>query len=505
MGRVINLELNLQSLLTFAENALNEGDTLSCALNLNEAMNYATSREEKRAVYAVFIKCFNLTNNVRSVMDVIAKDVAESADEDYFRLDLGLKRRAYFDEEEEPPDYAQVTAFGKIRNLICERRYDVAMELLSKTAINYECMEEVVEALLRAVECDQKLNLDKYMMPLIGIMASSPNRVDMLRLLLEGGKHTHALMVDSADFLLDEEDSNVLCMMGMAFYENNELETAEKFFLKALEDDPIDEDALYYMSAIGKQLDIKEHEKYWDRYKQVYGITDAPTGIIEEFWESEDNEFLVPYLSLPTVFARRKAKELSKKAKSGEWDKAFEREFSEYACVAPEHMTYKVINDIGKLHNKPEAKALYKKLLMASRVPCSIKERMLEALIEYGYEGDICLLLDKKIIFARLTKLHRRVQKNWQMIYNVVLRNLLFIEPYVPIRCSTLSAVIKKLDTMIVLDEEDFHFAYAIAIVNYINKLHINIELLDVLRALSIDGAAVDKGISKYGIDGIVV
>ncbi len=505
MGRVINLELNLQTLLVFAEKALDDGDTLTCALNLNEAMQYASTREEKRAVYAVYIKCFNLTSNIRSVMDVVAKDVTESVEEDYFRMDFDLKRRAFFEDEEEPPTYEQVKAFSRVKNLIFERRYDEAMELLTKTEMNYGCMEDVVEVLINAIDCDTKLNLDKYIMPLIGIMAGAPNRIDMLRLLLDGGKHTHNIMVDSADYLLDEEDSNALCLMGMAYYESNEPETAEKFFLKALELDPIDEDALYYMYAIGKHLDIKENEKYWDRYKEVYGITDPPVNLIEEFLDSDERDYLVPYLTLPLAFAKKKAEALSQIAAYGDVDEEFKREFSDFASLAPEHLIFSVMKKIGDLSHKPNAQLLYVKLLASGRVSGAIKERMLNALVDSGYEGDLCILLEKRVIFTRFAKLHRRVEKGWQLIYNLILRTLPFVDAYVPIRCSVLSAVIKKLDTVVNLDEDDIPFAFALAVVNYLNKLRININMWEILRAINIDGMAVDRGMAKHGLASILI
>lgn len=509
MGQIIDLNLSFRNLINFAEKALKKGDTLGCALNLNEALELAEAREEKQQVYSLFIKCFRSTSNVRSVMDVVAKDVENRVNDDYYRMDFDLRRHTPDEEffESEEPDYDVVRTYNEIKNFINERKYDDAIALLSDAKPNYECMDAVVDALNDAVDCDKRLNLDKYLIPLIGIMANSPCQIDMLQLLLEGGKATHNIMVDSAEFLLSEEDdSNTLCLMGIAYFQSNELETAEKFFLKALDNDPIDEDALYYMSVISNLLGgEKRNGKYWDRYKAVYKITEPPINLLEEFFFSEDKTFLVPYQTLPISFIEKVAKRLLLEASTEDISDEYAAKLTEFAKLSPDKPFLTLIKFFGRTGTKPRLQKLYVDLLKSSRVPAFVKERLVGILAEDGYEGDLLILTDKRVVFTRFAKLHRRVSKAWSLIYKLLLRSMPFSDVYIPVRCGVLSQVIKKLDGMIALEEDDMGFALALALVNYLRRLRVNIDILSLIKAMNIDADLVDKGLTKFGLDTIYV
>lgn len=506
MGRIIDFDLNFEKLLDFAEKSLVKGDTLSCALNLNEALTRAESREDRRKVYELFIKCFSVTDNARaSVTDVIAKDVSEREDDEYYRMDFDLRKRGD-DYVEEEADYEQLKEFNEVKNLINERRYDEALSRITPAMTSLDYMESVVGALIDAVGCDKRLNLDKYIIPLIGIMTTAPCQIEMLQLLLEGGKTTHKLMVDSADYLLDDDDSNSLCFMGMAYFQSNEPETAERFFLKVLDIDPIDEDALYYMSVIGVLLEREDRgAKYWNRFKEVYKITEPPVDLLEEFFRSDDITFLVPYQTLPVTFLERVSEQLIMDAPNGDIDDAYAVRVMDYAKLAPAPAVVSLIKSLGKTADKPKLQNTYVKLLSSSRVSLRIKRAIVDVLVADGYEGDACLLTDARVVYIRFAKLHRRVQKNWTIIYKALLRNIPFSETYIPLRCSVLSAVIKKLDGLIAPSEEDLSFALAIALVNYLRRLRVNIDVMNIVKELEIDADAVDAGLSKFGLDNIFI
>lgn len=509
MGGVINFELNLDSLLNFAEKSLEEGDTLTCALNLNEAMSLAFTREEKKRVYALYIKCFRMTANVRSSLDVIALDTINRTESDYYRMDFSIKKGLIFesddDMEEESPDYETARTYNEIRNLIAERKYDEAFALLSTVEFEPEYMESVVDALDEAVSLDKRLNLDKYLMPLMAIMASSPNQIPMLQVMLDGGKATHRVMVDSDEVLLEEEDSNILCLMGMAFFRSNEPEVAAKFFLKALEYDPIDEDALYYMTVIGKILQISEYGKYWVRYKQVYKITEPPVRLLEEFFDSEAKNFLVPYLSLPFEFAAEKARAILERfPEDGNVDDDLARDIKDYAKVSHEGPIMALLAVLDKYGKNPSVQNILVDLLRSGRVDDVAKERMLETLVNGGYEGDLCMVNENRVVFMRLAKLHRRVGKNWAFVYRYVLAHLPTVKPYIPINCSLLSSVIKRLDTELTLkNDDDLIFGVAIAMVNYLKKLRMNVDILSITRALNFNTDILGEGMKKFGLDTI--
>ncbi len=508
MGQVIELVLSYDNLIKFAEAALEKGDTLTCVLNLNEALTKADGREQLRQVYQLFVECFRMTSGITAVAQAIMKEIECRVDDEYYRFDFGPKRKSYIpDPDDEEPDYETIRVCNDVKNKIIERKYEEAMLLLTAVQPTSELCEDIIDALNDAVDIDKGINIDDYLLHVLALMTASSSKVEILRLMLRGGRVTHRMMVESADFLLDEDDNNALCLIGMAFFENNEMQIAKRFFKKTLSIDPIDEDALYYMTVI-KILTKDETDKtdYWGRYKQVYKITEPPIRTMEEFFKSDHVNLLVPYRVFPGKFVSEKLTVLAHAASCKEdITPDYAADLIEFCKSSAEHASSFIIDILGKTDGKPVLTETYKTLLSSARVSDVLKEKIMTVLMEGGYEGTLFILTEDRAVAMRVTKIHKRVHKVWNIIYKMVIKNSPFCEEYLPIRCGDLAYVIKKLDGMIQPDEEDFNFCLAMLVINYIKRLKINIDYLSALKAWKIDPADFDRGLKKFAFNDMFI
>lgn len=507
MGRIVDLEINFDSLLRFAESAYDRGDLVAAVLNLNEAKKIATERDQFIALYNLYVKCFRNTGNSRPIIDAVGKEISYSHEEDFYRFDFS-RRDGDIAEEDEDISYEDIKKYNTVRNLIYERRYEEAMNIIVELPSDMVYVQSVIDALIQAVECDKKLNLDKFVVPLLGLIAGAPNQAEMVGLMLDGGRATHNIMVDSADYLLEEEDTNVLCMMGMAYFKGNEPRVAKRFFEKTIIGDPLDQDALYYLTAIAVLLKDEEgRKKYWDRYKALYAPLGAPVRIMEDFFDSDYKDFVVPYLTLPSRYLAEVSEELLSVTHNGDIDEVFAERFYEYAIVASDRLVGALMYKIGKVTADKEVLiGVYKKLLATAYTTMGVKQIILDKLVDDGYEGELTVVTENKVVCFTLTKIHRRVDKNWELIYRLILRNLPFSSAYIPLRCSVLSAIVKKLDTIFRPEsDEDFTYALTMAVINYIDKLKLNVDMFALFNAMHVDPEIMERGAKKFNIDKLFI
>ncbi|MGN1042929.1 MAG: hypothetical protein ACI4SK_05555 [Christensenellales bacterium] len=506
MGRRIDIDLSYDSLIKYAKNALKNGDSVACALNLNEALENATDREQRRLVYELFVECFRTSSSITAIMQAVCKEIEERNDEEYYRFDFALKKK-YGVFEEDASDFDTIRKSNDIRFLLAERRYDEAMELLTSVLPKLSQSDGIIDALNDAVDLDKSLNLDKFILQILPLMTSAGSKADVVRLMLEGGPITHRMIIESVDYLLDDDDSNALCLMGMALFENNETEISRKFFKKALLLDTIDEDALYYMTVLNiLKKDDEDKDDYWGRYKQIYKVTEPPVGLMEKLFDSKKENLLCPYRTLPPAMLGDRAATFMVEANAKE-DISEERkkEIEDFCKMAPENASKAVISAYGTPSEKPNLTALYLSLLSSARVPDGLKEDLYSALIGTGYEGNITILNEERVVKFRITKLHKRVNRFWNTAYKIVLKNAAFCEEFLPIKCGDLAYLAKKLDGMIAPEEEDVTFCIAILLVNYIKRLRINADYTAILEDFGIDLYVLEGGRAKFNLDEIFI
>lgn len=506
MEGVVQLDMSFDSIIRYAECAIDEEKPLLGILNLNEALPKAETREQKRRVYSLYIECFRMSSNMTSIMHAIMLEVMHRVDEDFYRFDFSLKKHAVRYEEDCSIDYREIRLANDIKNLIAERRYNEADALFSTMPAISELYPGIVDALNDAVDFDKEYTTTGHIMSVVPLMASE-NKAEVVRLMLSGGSLTHQMIVEGVEILLANDDSNTLCLIGIAFFENNELAIAARFFRKALDLDPIDEDALYYMSVIKILIkDDVDDVDYWGRYKTVYKVTEPPIRMTEEFFNSEYIKTLVPYRTLPPELLQLEATKLVLDANDEE-DISEEKAqlLSDFCKLAREQEALVVLEMYGNPLNKPVLLETLKRLLSSARVADGIKESIVSVLVSCGYEGEIAVLTEERAVVMKITKLHKRVHKAWNMLYRYIVKTAPFSDVYIPIKCADLAYVTKKLDGLIIPDEEDMHFCHAMLIINYLKRIKLNADYIATLRGLDIDITDIGEKLQKFELKSIFI
>ncbi len=511
MGQIIDFELTVESCLRFARSALEKENYLLALQNCNEAMSLAYTAKEIHAVLESYAKVFRLSENNRSFKSVLTMDIENRSISGYFRMDFSeflTYNESYIENEQlRQMTLHQMERYNEIKNLFAERRYDEAISGLSDLVLNSEIAMGVVDCLKTAVENDDKFRLDNYVVTLLEVLAHSQSYYDMIKLMLEGGRLTHDIMVDSVDYFLSEADSVAsLVILGETFFSSKEVDISKKFFEEALIQNPVEESSLYYMTVINLLLDKKEEAaKYWDTYKEAYRIIAPPIKLYERFFASKELTYLVPYGILPFDFSKKLVTELKKSCPKEDFDEEYSRKFVEFCMLSNDRHVFEMLS-IKKLNNRPITVKTYLEILKNTKINDNIKRRIMMMLVDGGYEGKVTVVTETAIVIFDMIRLHHRVNEWWGVVYKALLRNLPFIDYYMPVKCSLMASLIKKFDAEVPnLEIEDLNFAIAIMIFNYIKRLKINVDIYDIARAMSVELDDLAKGLKKYDLKDLYI
>lgn len=506
MGQILELELSVNSCLKFAQSAFSKGNYLLSLQNINEAMSLAYKKRDIHKVLEFYSKVFRETENNKSFKSVLVKNVENQGTTDYYRMDFTeflTYNESYVENEQlRQMSLEQMNNYNNIKTLFAQRRYDEAIEAMSGVVLNSEIAIGIVECLKTAVCNDEKFRLDNYIIPLLEVLAHSQSYYAMIKLMLEGGRLTHDIMVDSVDYFLSEADSVVsLVMLGETFFSSNEIEIAKSFFEEALNQNPIEESCLYYMTVINLLRDKKEEaDKYWDTFKQAYKVTNPPIKLFERFFASKELSNLVPYGILPYNFSKQIATELRENSPKEDFDQEFAQRFLDLVMLSNDKYMLDIVS-FKKLNSRPVALDTCLKILKNPNITESIKKKIMTLIVDSGYEGRISLITDTAIVAFDMAKLHHRVNQWWGLAYKTLLKNLAFLDHYLPIKCSLLGSVAKKLDKIVPeLEVQDFNFAIALLVFNYIKRLNINVEIFEVAKTMGIEVDDIALGLKKYDL-----
>lgn len=255
------------------------------------------------------------------------------------------------------------------------------------------------------------------------------------------------------------------------------------------------------MTVINLLLAKKEEAlKYWDTYKVAYKVTAPPTKLYEKFFDSKEISCLVPYGILPFEFTKLVSAELRKNCPKDDFDTEYAKNYIEFCMLSNDRHVIDTLN-FKKLTNRPMALQTYLMILKNTKVSEGIKKKIMMQLVDNGYEGNITVVTDTSIIAFDLVRLHHRVNQWWGVVYKAIVRNLPFSDFYMPIKCSLMGSVVKKLDTAIPnLEMEDLNFAIALLVFNYIKRLKINVDIYEVAKSMSIEVDDIAKGLKKYDL-----
>lgn len=501
MGEIIELRTDFFKLIDYAKKAIDEGDYVVASINLNEAMEKADSDKERHLVNSMFFECFRRVENGGAMVEILARDLAVSAKESFEKIPVKMQKKYNDYYEEEAPLYDEYLEYCRVQNLIRERNYRAAAAALAKLRPNLDLMEDVCAALDEASRSDNAFDLDEFGVFMMNVIINAPFRADFLYTMLKSGRNTRRVALEGVTLLLDDEDPVVLKTAGEAYYRCGLIPVAEKFFTKVLSVYATDEESLYYMAAISKiKGDEGEKNKYLGLYKAAYSVIGAPVTVISRYIDSDslDDFHLYGYMSVK--FIDSVAKTLLQVLKIPEMDTENAKLFSDFCKVGHTDKVLKVISSITKLPSRPVLIEALKEVLRSDWPSIRIKEAVVKKLLETGYEGEIVLLTENYATYATVTKIHRRVSSKWEAVYRKCVEILLFTDIYIPLKCSVLSMLVKRLSDMFDVDEEDLSEATAMCLANYCLKVKVNTDTDLFMRSMGVPDEIMFLFMKKYAL-----
>lgn len=501
MGEIIELKTDFPVLVKYAQKALDEGNFVLASINLNEAMEKAESNRERHLVYSMFFECYRRVENGGAMVEVLARDLSVSSKAAFEKIPVKMQRKYNDYYEEEAPSYEDYLGYCRVQNLIKERKYEAAAASLAGLQPNLDLAEDVCFALEEAARCDNSFDLDRFWSYMTRVLIGAPFRSDFIYMMLKSGRNTRQLALEGAALLLDEEDPVILKTCGEAYYRSGFTAIAERFFAKILTIYETDEESLYYMAAIAQSGGDEEGKnKYFGTYKAAYSVIGAPTEIIARYLESDSlgDNFLYGYM--PVKFINAVAKSLSQTLKIREMDTESAKLLKDFCKVAYGGAVVKTVRQITKLSSRPEIIGALKEVLRSDWPSVKVKEAVLEKLLTAGYEGEIVLLTENFATYASVAAIHRRVSSQWEAVYRQCIKIILLNDMYIPLRCSLLSMLIKRLADSFDVEEQDLSEATAMCLANYCIKLKVNADIDFFIGSLGVPEELMNMFMKKYAL-----
>lgn len=501
MGEIIELKTDFSDLADYARKAMDEGDFVLASINLNEAMEKAESNREKHYVYSLFFECYRRVENGGAMVEILARDLSVSSKAAFEKIPVKMQKKYNDYYEEEAPSYEDYLEYCRVQNLIKERDYRAAAAKLATLRPHLDLTEDVCYALEEAAGCDNSFDLDEFGVYMMNVILNAPFRADFIYMMLKSGRNTRRLALEGAAILLDDEDPVVLKTCGEAYYRSGFTAIAEKFFAKVLSIYETDEECLYYMAAIAKSKeDEGAKNKYLGIYKAAYSVIGAPTEIISRYIESDclNENFLYGYMSVK--FINSVAKSLSQMLKVPEMDTESAKLLADFCKVGYTGAVVKTVNSITKLSSRPEIIEALKEVLRSDWPSVKIKEAVLDKLLTGGYEGEVVVLTENFATYASVTRIHRRVSSQWESVYRKCTEIILLSDMYIPLRCSVLSMLIKRLSDTFEPEERDLSEAVAMCLANYCLKLKVNADIDFFIGSLGVPEELMNMFMKKYAL-----
>ncbi|MDD4316229.1 MAG: hypothetical protein PHC84_03600, partial [Clostridia bacterium] len=302
MGEVIALEINLKSCLGFADRFIKEEKYLDAIINLNDAIIYANTNEEKREIYIRYLYLLTQTDNFGSAYTVLCKLIYTYCEKDSYLfdgIDMVLKDSLLF------ANHDNMFVFDGLD--IKAREDFITIRELCKNE-NYQALFDVLPALIDAdnpyfpevmklvYETTQKENFrvskDKIMKAAMSLYPNAPDNPYIVSMLLDtNDEEVIGVLEKGYRLQLERANDNYfdLLRIGRAYMLNGRYEVAGKFFSRIMQQNEYDEETLW-MAALNHYL-LKQPEKgrkLLNTYAAFFKCSDAPTGIYRAYMDGAD-------------------------------------------------------------------------------------------------------------------------------------------------------------------------------------------------------------------------
>lgn len=504
MGK-IEFKQSLEELIKLGASAAREGKYVLCVHHLNDALKLATTERERSSVYRCFSDMFGTIGNVDMAQVALFKSCMEVDDGGYYSLlyDKFFPCEGFVDDGElPPPDADTILAYNDVYNCFVLGDYDKGLTALCELPPDLKSLDEVIGVLYDAIESGKKIDLSPYaykILLLAGIFAMKSG--DFVRVLLQGGEMTRALMVDGVTFFAEEiEDKRILSKVAEEFVREHEYECAEICYKKVIEDCEIDESALYYLAAINfARGKTEEAEKYWSVYKLCYRQFGAPVEGFERMFEKGS---IIDYGALPENYVREDV-EIAMGWTTEENDTAKRKALVRAFSYAEDRMFMKIMRNVDLTDPLTANAAL--ETLVSPFVGDERKKTLISEMLRVGFEGRVSLSFRDKASMFDLVKFTIRSNKNlWQKVYERVSMGIVCSRGFMPYKPNYLSHVIKtfaKRCTELKIDpeEDDVPFLSTIIASKYNDRARNGNNLGWVNDAIPpISPEELKKGLKKY-------
>ena len=489
MGNIIALDINLKSCLDFADKFIKEGKFLDAILNLNDAFNYTKNTEDKKELYIRYLYILTQTDNYGAAYTIFTKMIYLNCKDDFYvfdGIDVMLKNSIIFGDLDritfEGLDVESREEFITARELYKNENFKELYEQIiylgnDKNPYFNDMMKMVYESTFNV-----NFNLSKSQIIETATMlyAKDPENPYIISMLLDTkDKKIVELMEKGYNVQLEnaEDDYFSLLHLGRAYMINEKYYIAGKFFNELLEQNDLDEEALFLATLNSFLGGEKEKAKrYLNTYAAVFSSSDAPINFYRNFFRSE---YLQP-TKYPFV--------------SNEFvDHELERITNEFKVFSPNELSIKTFIDLFKVagyryNELYDLVVLYPceimnkallELIKTMRVNSYHKLFLFHQLVSNKYEGKFDMIYKDKVYCGNLLKLRARgLELPYYNIYEEIVSMLPFCEEIIPMKCSVLSIIIKNAAKQITIedDKELENITKYIIFKMYCQKLNVKID-----------------------------
>lgn len=489
MGNVIALDINLKSCLRFADKFINDEKYLDAMINLNDAIKFAKTNDEKRDIYIRYLYLLTQTDNFGSAYTVLTKLIYTYCNSDSYifdGIDVILKESLLFSNADnlfsfEGLDIKAREDFIKIREFCKNEDFDTLIESLPILANpRNPYFPEMMKLTYEATQHPGfKVKKDKILNSAMLLYPNAPDNPYVISMLLETNDEEIIDVLEKGYRLqLERASDNYfdLLRIGRAYMLNGRYHVGIKFFRRIMQHNRYDEETLW-MSALCYYL-LGEREKgrrALNTYAAFFKCSDAPVNIYRAFMESKD----IAPARYPFVSDKFINKEIKRVKEFFEMFPPSEISISPLLDLFKvAGYKYEALYEIVRSHKGEVMQKAIRKLLSSMRVNSYHKLFLFNELVQSDYEGGVDIIYKDRIFCGNILRLRAKdIDKRYHRFYKEIMAMIPFCEEFIPLKCSRLAATVKKVAEVFPLDDSEEKEAAAKYIIFYLYTKSLRIKI----------------------------
>ncbi|HOO22707.1 MAG TPA: hypothetical protein PKY53_03400 [Clostridia bacterium] len=505
MGKVIDYRLDAESLYLYASDALEAGDYLLCAQNINEGLKLSDLNAEMRAkFFELLINLYENTDNNAAKTDIVIKNAPELVT-DFGRIDFKefITAEDAFMVNDEEERTGEIYVYSQIRDAFVARDYVNAFGKLLSADLSEKYLVRLSDYICLAYEEDKSFNINDYFVPAISMLAKLDDKTKLLSVMLASGGACKDLAIDGAQvFLEDVDELSRLLALAEVYYINGETNVARDMYAKALTFSPCNEDALFHYTAIlYSKGDRVEADKQFARYKVLFENTFLPIGLYEKYFESGYARIVpVYYPYLDPNFVDEVTRELVER-KVEELSAQLLKEISQIISACEKEEDCLILPLLPTLFKKEKLHAVILYLIRNPAIANAIKRKLLTMLYDAGYQGRYIAYIEGKLVFSTMISSDKIENDLYKDIFRELVLDMPFWSVNMPLKCNVLKNIILKAEQLAPKVElTDARYIVYFILRNYARICKINADWEIIENSYRIDNLVVNDILAKYGI-----